>query len=51
MSEDGEIFYSLAEARIIVERRNRHYNTVQSHQSLGFKRPYIEVFIPVMGAR
>ena len=48
---DGEIFYSLAEARIIVESWRRHYNTVRPHQSLGYKPPAPEAFIPVMGAR
>ena len=48
---DGEIFYSLAEARIIVESWRRHYNTVCPHQSLGYKPPAPEVFIPVMGAQ
>ena len=48
---DGEIFYSLAEARIIVESWRRHYNTARPHQSLGYKPPAPEVFIPVMGAR
>ena len=33
---DGEIFYLLAEARIIVESWRRHYNTVRQHQSLGY---------------
>ena len=33
---DGEIFYLLAEARIIVESWRRHYNTVRPHQSLGY---------------
>lgn len=48
---DGEIFYTLAEARIIVESWRRHYNTLRPHQSLGYKPPAPEVFIPVMGAR
>jgi len=48
---DGEIFCSLAEAQIIVESWRRHYNTVRPHQSLGYKPPASEVFIPVMGAR
>ena len=47
---DGEIFYSLAEARIIMESRRRHYNTVRPHQSLGYKPPAPEVFIPFMCA-
>lgn len=51
MSEDGEILYSLAEVRIIVESRIRLYNPVQPRQSLGFKPPSRGVVIPVMGAR
>ena len=31
---DGEIFYSLAEAKIIIESWRRHYNTVRPHGSL-----------------
>ncbi len=48
---DGEIFYLLAEAPIILESWPRHYNTVRPHQSLGYQSPAPEVFIPVMGAR
>src|SRR5690606_16544038 len=43
---DGEIFYTLKEARIIVESWRRHYNTVRPHGSLGYKPPAPEVFIP-----
>jgi putative transposase len=32
---DGEIFYSLAEARIVIESWRRHYNTERPHGSLG----------------
>ena len=48
---DGEIYYSLAEAQIIVESWRRYYNTVRPHQSLGHEPPAPEVFIPVIGAR
>ena len=48
---DGEIFYSLAKARIIGESWRRHYNTIRPHQLLGYKPPAPEVFIPFMGAR
>ena len=34
---NGEIFYSLAEARIIVESWRRFYNTLRPHGSLGYK--------------
>jgi putative transposase len=32
---NGEIFYTLAEARALVERWRRHYNTIRPHSSLG----------------
>ncbi len=48
---DGEIFYTLAEAKIIVESWRRHFNTVRPHGSLGYKPPAPEVFIPAMTAR
>ena len=48
---DGEIFYSLAEAKIIIESWRRHYNTVRPHGSLGYKPPAPEVFVPAMSAR
>jgi putative transposase len=47
---DGEIFYTLAEARIIVESWRRHYNTVRPHGSLGYKPPAPEVFVPAFAA-
>ncbi len=31
---DGEIFYTLREAQIIIESWRRHYNTVRPHASL-----------------
>jgi transposase InsO family protein len=34
---DGEIFYWLAEAKIVIESWRRHYNTVRPHGSLGYK--------------
>ncbi|WP_088653036.1 IS3 family transposase [Marinibacterium profundimaris] len=36
---NGEIFYSLAEAKIIIESWRRHYNTRRPHSSLGYKPP------------
>ncbi|MCL8385584.1 IS3 family transposase [Xanthobacter aminoxidans] len=36
---DGEIFYSLAEARIVIESWRQHYNTERPHSSLGYKPP------------
>jgi putative transposase len=48
---DGEIFYSLAEARIVIESWRRHYNTERPHGSLGYKPPAPEVFFPALAAR
>jgi putative transposase len=36
---NGEIFYSLTEARILIEAWRRHYNTVRPHSSLGYRAP------------
>jgi putative transposase len=48
---DGEIFYSLKEATIVIESWRRHYNTLRPHGSLGYKAPAPEVFVPAMAAR
>jgi hypothetical protein len=40
---NGEIFYSLAEAKIIIESWRRHYNTRRPHSSLGYRPPAPEV--------
>jgi len=40
---NGEIFYTLAEAKIVIEQWRRHYNTVRPHSSLGYKPPAPEV--------
>jgi transposase InsO family protein len=36
---NGEIFYSLAEAQILIEAWRRHYNTVRPHSSLEYRPP------------
>jgi transposase InsO family protein len=43
---NGEIFYSLKEAQIIIEGWRRHYNTVRPHASLDYRPPAPEVFVP-----
>jgi putative transposase len=48
---DGEIFYSLAEAKIVIESWRRHYNAVRPHGSLGYKPPAPAVFVPALAAR
>ena len=44
---DGEIFYSLREAQILIEQWRRHYNTVRPHSALGYRPPAPETFIPM----
>jgi hypothetical protein len=36
---NGEIFYSLTEARTVIEAWRRHYNTRRPHSSLGYRPP------------
>jgi putative transposase len=48
---NGEIFYTLKEAQIVIESWRRHYNTVRPHGSLGYKPPAPEVFVPTTTAR
>lgn len=36
---NGEIFYTLKEAQILIERRRYHYNTVRPHSALGYRPP------------
>lgn len=47
---DGEIFYTLKEAKIVIESWRRHYNTVRPHASLGYRAPAPEVFVPALAA-
>ena len=44
---NGEIFYSLKEARIIIEQWRRHFNTIRPHSALGWKPPRPEAVIPM----
>ncbi len=43
---NGEIFFSLLEAQVIIEKWRKHYNTRRPHSSLGYKPPAPEVFQP-----
>jgi putative transposase len=48
---DGEIFYSLREAQVVIESWRRHYNQLRPHASLGYRAPAPEVFVPVLATR
>ena len=43
----GEIFDTLLEAKVIIERWRRDYNTIRPHSSLGFKPPAPEAYQPL----
>ena len=36
---NGEIFYSLRKAQILIEERRKHYNTKRPHSALGYRHP------------
>ncbi len=36
---DGELFYTLREAQVLIERRRRHYNQVRRHRVPGQQPP------------
>jgi transposase InsO family protein len=42
---NGEIFYSMKEIRVLVERWRVHYNTDRPHSSLGYRPPAPEAWI------
>ncbi|EAQ33531.1 transposase orfB [Nitrobacter sp. Nb-311A] len=42
---NSEIFYSLTEAKVIIEAWRRYYNTERPHSSLGYKPPAPEAIV------
>ena len=42
---NGEIFYTLLEAQVMIENWRRHYNTRRPHSSLGYKPPTPETML------
>jgi putative transposase len=45
---NGEIFYSLREAQVLIGQWRHHYNTVRPHSSLGYRPPAPQTFAPPM---
>jgi len=43
---NGEIFYTLREAQVIIEHWRNHYNTRRPHSALGYRPPAPEVVLP-----
>ena len=42
---NGEVFYTLKEASVVIEQWRTHYNTIRPHSSLGYHPPAPEVVI------
>jgi transposase InsO family protein len=42
---DGEVFYSLREAQVVIESWRHHYNTSRPHSALGYRPPAPEVVL------
>jgi putative transposase len=43
---NGEIFYTLKEATVLIGRWRHHYNTIRPHSSLGYVPPAPETILP-----
>ena len=44
---NGEVFYTLREAQIIIEQWRRHYNTIRPHSALGYRPPAPKTIIRI----
>ena len=44
---NGEIFFTLTEAEVLIEQWRVHYNTVRPHSSLGYRPPAPQTIAPV----
>ena len=43
---NGEIFYTLREAQIVIEQWRHHYNTLRPHSALNYRPPAPEATLP-----
>jgi transposase InsO family protein len=43
---NGEIFYTLREAQVVLEQWRHHYNTQRPHSSLNYRSPAPEAILP-----
>ena len=46
---DGEVFYTLAEAKIVIEGWRRDFNAVRPHSALRWRPPAPESTVPLLG--
>ncbi len=44
---EREIFYTLAEARVLIERWRHEYNTIRPQSALGYRPPAPEAILPL----
>ena len=44
---NGEIFYTLREAQVLIEQWRVHYNTIRPHSALGYRPPAPETLTPI----
>ncbi len=42
---NGEVFYTLKEAQVIIEQWRLHYNHIRPHSSLGYRPPAPEAIV------
>lgn len=43
---NGEVFYSLKEAQVLIEQWRQHYNHIRPHSSLGYRPPAPKAYFP-----
>jgi transposase InsO family protein len=44
---NGEIFYSLKEAQIVIEQWRKHYNTIRPHSAINYSPSAPQTFAPL----
>ena len=45
---NGEIFYTLREAQVVIEQWRQHYNRIRPHSALGYRPPAPETMSPCL---
>lgn len=45
---NGEIFYTLKEAKVLIEEWRKNYNTIRPHSSLDYRPPAPETVLPAL---
>ena len=45
---NGEIFYTLREPQVLIEKWRKHYNTIRPHSALGYRPPGPEAMLTLI---